>query len=451
MWLAFTAVTVLLAATHAALELAVAPDLEPLVFAIDGGTALVFVLAFALYLRWVARERRREAIERMLLDLLSVPRNIEATATEALRALAGVHLGEAMLVAIVGDGDEGLRPVAAQGYPRGWVDQPPPQPERLAPRPELTHTKHLIPWLEPGAVRAGKRPWVAQIPLRSGQDALGVLWIAAKRPGVLKDEAVLDLLSTRLGAAFDHAALYEAAYARERDLEGLETRRREFMAAIAHEIRTPLTSIQAFVDLLQMGQGEMDETAGALVTSLGQGVMRLSSLVNDLIDLGRAGHAQYAAQRVEVDLGAVVRSAEATLRPALMLREQSVELDLPPEGPMVVTDPRVMEQVTLNLISNANRHGPPGGAITVSARATEQGGVRLEVTDSGPGIPIAERERIFEPYYRVAKGAGVPVPGSGLGLAVARQLLDGCGGRIWVEGDPASGARFCVELRPNGG
>src|SRR5690606_32026454 len=155
--------------------------------------------------------------------------------------------------------------------------------------------------------------------------------------------------------------------------------------------------------------------------------------------LGRGGHASYTVQRVEVDLGDVVRSAEATLRPALMLREQSVELDLPPEGPVVLTDRRVMEQVTLNLISNANRHGPPGGAISVRLHTTSEGVVRLEVVDDGPGIPEAERERIFEPYYRIAKDAGVPVPGSGLGLAVARQLLDECGGRIWVEAEPDGG------------
>lgn len=450
-WLAFAAVTALLVAAHAALEVAVAPDLDPLVFVIDGATGLVFVVVFALYLRWVARERRRETIERILLDLLSVPRNIEATANESLKALAQARVGDAMLVGIVGEGEVGLRPVATHGYPRGWAEQAPPPPDRLAGRPELSHPKALTGWLEPATARAGKRPWVAQIPLRSGQDALGVLWVAARRPGVLKDPAVLDLLSTRLGAAFDHAALYEAAYARERDLEGLEARRREFMAAIAHEIRTPLTSIQAFADLLQMGQGEMDETAGQLVTSLGQGVMRLSSLVNDLIDLGRAGHAGYRIERVEVDLGAIVRSAEQTLRPALMLREQSVELDLPSEGPVAIADQRVLEQVTLNLLSNANRHGPPGGSITVRARLTEQGLARIEVADNGPGIPEAERERIFEPYYRIAKGAGAPVPGSGLGLAVARQLLDECGGRIWVEGDSRGGARFCVELRAAGG
>ncbi len=452
LWLAFAAVTALLVAAHAALEVAVVPELDPLVFVIDGVTGLVFVVAFALYLRWVGRERRREVIERVLLDLLAVPRNIEATANEAVKALARARLGEGMLVAIVGDGDDGdggLRPVAVHGYPRGWLEHAPPPPEGpLAARPELGRPAATEgTWLEPVAVRLGKRPWVAQVPLRSGLDALGVLWIVARKPGPLRDPVVLDLLSTRLGAAFDHAALYEAAYARERDLEGLETRRREFMAAIAHEIRTPLTSIQSFADLLQMGQGEMDETASQLVASLGQGVMRLSSLVNDLIDLGRAGHAGYAVQRVEVDLGAVVRSAEATLRPALLLREQSVELDLPAEGPVALADPRILEQVTLNLLSNANRHGPVGGAIRIVARR-DQDTVRLEIADDGPGIPEVERERIFQPYYRIAKGPGVP--GSGLGLAVARQLLDECGGRIWAEGDLQGGARFCVEVRAAG-
>jgi signal transduction histidine kinase len=293
----------------------------------------------------------------------------------------------------------------------------------------------------------GKRPWVAQIPLLSGRDTLGLLIVASRRPGVMKDPVVLDLLATRLGAAFDHAALYEAAYARERDLEDLEARRREFMAAIAHEIRTPLTSIQAFADLLQLGRPHMDETASSLVGSLGQGVQRLSALVNDLIDLGRSGHSAYPVEPRDVDLGAVIRSAEATLRPALMLRQHAVTLDLPPSGPIAHADPRVLEQVVLNLLSNANRHSPAAGSIRVSAVLLDGNTVRMEVDDDGPGIPEAEREHIFQPYYRIRSESGATVPGSGLGLAVARQLLDECGGRIWVDAGSSGGARFCVEVR----
>ncbi|MEX1022859.1 MAG: HAMP domain-containing sensor histidine kinase [Dehalococcoidia bacterium] len=446
-WLALAAVTAVVVGAHAGLELAVVRDLDPVIFAIDAGTGVLVLLVAALYLRAIARERRREVIERLLLDVLSVPRNIEATAAEAMRALADCGIGRAHVIALLGEGDGPLRPLAARGYPRGWVEGAPEglrEPIPDAPRISRPKTPH--PWAEAVAGRLGKRPWLAEVPLRSGSDLIGVLLIADRRPGVLRDAVVLDLLATRLGAAFDHAALYEAAYARERDLEDLEARRREFMAAIAHEIRTPLTSIQAFADLLQMGEGEMDETAGTLVSSLGHGVMRLSSLVNDLIDLGRSGDAGYALQPREVDVAEVVRSAEATLRPALMLREQSVALELPDDGPRAYIDARILEQVTLNLLSNANRHSPFGGSITVSAARLDGATVRIEVSDSGPGIPPAERDRIFQPYYRIHLD-GAAVPGSGLGLAVARRLLDECGGRIWADAAPDGGARFCVEVR----
>ena len=109
-------------------------------------------------------------------------------------------------------------------------------------------------------------------------------------------------------------------------------------------------------------------------------------------------------------------------------------------------DPRVLDQVTLNLLSNANRHSPAGGSITISARQVDTA-VRLEVADSGPGIPVAERELIFQPYYRIKREDGAAVPGSGLGLAVARRILEESGGRIWVEEREDGGARFCVEVR----
>jgi len=168
-------------------------------------------------------------------------------------------------------------------------------------------------------------------------------------------------------------------------------------------------------------------------------------MVTNLIDLGRAGHTGYEVQSVAVDLGAVVRSAEATLRPALVLRQQAVAFELPETGPVVRSDPRIVEQVVMNLLANANRHSPAGGEVTVSAVHLDHTTVRLEVSDAGPGIPEVEREKIFEPYYRVQGTASVP--GSGLGLAVARKLLEDTGGRIWAGASEGGGARFHVEFR----
>ena len=309
----------------------------------------------------------------------------------------------------------------------------------LLERPRAPH-----PWTEGANLRA-RRPWAAQLPILNGGEPIGVVHLITRKRGILRDRVVLDLLTHHLSAAFDHAALYEAAYARERTLEDLDSRRREFMAAIAHEIRTPLTAIQAFADLLQAGRADMDETARGLVTSLGQGVKRLSSLINDLIDLGRTGETAYALRLEPVDLGEAIRTAEATLRPAILLRDQTITLDIPERGPTVMADPRVVEQVVLNLLSNANRHSPARGNIRVLAQQLDRQTVRLEVIDDGEGIPEDERQRIFEPYYRIKNGS--EVPGSGLGLAVTRRILEETGGRIWVDASDTGGAKFCVELR----
>lgn len=128
-----------------------------------------------------------------------------------------------------------------------------------------------------------------------------------------------------------------------------------------------------------------------------------------------------------------------------MLREQLLTLDLPDRGPTVIGDPRVVEQVLLNLLSNANRHSPPRGKIQVLARQLDRQTARIEVVDNGAGIPEEERQRIFEPYYRVRSENAVP--GSGLGLAVTRRLLEETGGRIWVDASEDGGAKFCVEMR----
>jgi len=436
---------VVLMGVHLAVEQAIVGSWSWETAATDGAIAVLVLLLATLYLRSVARERRREVVEHMLLELVATPRNIRDTAEATTRALEQYGLGDASVIAIAAEDETTLRPMATRGYPREWAEAAPRVAlDSLATEPVLAHPKEALPWMD-GASGGGKRPWLAQLPILNGGEPIGVVQLVAARPRVLRDRAILELLTRHLSAAFDHAALYEAAYQRERSLEELDHRRREFMAAIAHEIRTPLTAIQAFADLLQAGQADMDETARGLVTSLGQGVQRLSSLINDLIDLGRSGETGYALRSEPVDVGAAVRTAEATLRPAIMLREQSLTLDLPERGPTVVADPRVVEQVILNLLSNANRHSPVRGQIRVVARQVDRQVVRLEVIDDGAGIPEAERQRIFEPYYRVKTGA--EVPGSGLGLAVTRRLVEEAGGRIWAEASETGGARFCVDMR----
>ncbi|TAK75252.1 MAG: HAMP domain-containing histidine kinase, partial [Dehalococcoidia bacterium] len=232
------------------------------------------------------------------------------------------------------------------------------------------------------------------------------------------------------------------------DLVDQDARRREFLAAISHEIRTPLTAIQAFAELLEMDRtNAADDTAMELVGSLKGGVHRLRMLVTDLINLGRSGTLEYPVNPADVDLPALVERSIALMRPAFLLRGQELALGPMPDTPHVLADVQLLEQVVLNLLANANRHAPSGTTITLTTRPAEHDRVLLEIDDQGSGVPLEFRERIFEPYFRVPDAVSGDLPGSGLGLAVARRLLHQMGGRIWVADKPEAGARFCVELR----
>jgi signal transduction histidine kinase len=300
-------------------------------------------------------------------------------------------------------------------------------------------------WLLGLELSVGRNPWVARIPIVRGDEALGQLLLASPKPGALRDRALLQTLGTILAAALDHGRQYQVAFERTRDLEEQNARRREFLYAIAHELRSPLTSIQAFAELLNTDRSLVQRDNELLLSSLARGVDRLATFVNDLLDLGRV-ESGLRVRIGTIDVCEGLRGVETMLRPAFMAREQALTIDLPDGQLVAMGDERAMEQVMLNLLSNANRFTPSRGAVTVRASEAD-GRIRVEVHDSGPGIEAQDRHRIFEPFYRVQRSGAPEVPGSGLGLAVARRLTELQGGRIWVEGgENGVGSCFMVEL-----
>ena len=447
LWAATLTGTATLIATHLALLYTLFEELDLRVAAIDGGVAILGLAAVAWHIGNVTDERTRHAVEAVLLEVLETPRNIRDTAVAALETLVDEEIVIAAAVAVTGeDVDAPLEVVAATGYPDAWLRAAPPI--RLVDSGTLHREDTSEGWLSPFARRLKRRGWIARLQLSSGDEPIGVLLLVAAQPGPLRDRRVVRSLARQVAAALDHAALYEAAYARERDLVDQDARRREFLAAISHEIRTPLTSIQAFAELLEMDRtNAADDTATQLVGSLKGGVERLRMLVTDLINLGRSGTLEYPMNPADVDLPALVERSVALMRPAFLLRRQELALDLPADTPHVLADKQLLEQVVLNLLANANRHAPEGTTITLTTRAADHDRVVLEVNDVGSGVPVEFRERIFEPYFRVPDAVSGDMPGSGLGLAVARRLLQQMGGRIWVADKAGAGARFCVELR----
>jgi two-component system sensor histidine kinase BaeS len=234
------------------------------------------------------------------------------------------------------------------------------------------------------------------------------------------------------------------------DLAAVDRQRRELVANVSHELRTPLAALCAVLENLVDGVAEPDPVT--LRAALDQ-AERLGALASDLLDLARvdAGEAELAT--TEVPVVDLLERAVAEAR--VSGREVAYVVHVAPPDLIATADPARLRQLVANLLDNASRHSPAGGVVRVDARATDTGW-RLEVSDEGPGVPAADRDRVFERFGTLAEAQGGG--GTGLGLAIARWVTDLHGGTIhFVEpesepasgpapGPPPTGARVRVDL-----
>jgi signal transduction histidine kinase len=233
-----------------------------------------------------------------------------------------------------------------------------------------------------------------------------------------------------LGQAFNSMA---------RSLAHQETLRRNLMADIAHELRTPLTVIRS--DLEALLDGVYEPTPETLA-SVQEETLLLARLVDDLRALAQAEAGQLRLEREPLDLADLLRGIAAGFDLQARSQGQELRMDLPPELPLVDADPLRVRQVAANLVSNALRHAPDAGHVTISAAAlpTE---VQVSVADDGPGIAQEDLARVFDRFWH---GPQPRTQGSGLGLAIARELVRAHGGRIWVESELGTGSVFFFTL-----
>jgi signal transduction histidine kinase len=168
-------------------------------------------------------------------------------------------------------------------------------------------------------------------------------------------------------------------------------------------------------------------------------------MVSDLLDLTRIESGRIELLQQVLPVTDVIGDAVEGLRHVAADRRVRLTADV--SGcPLLRVDPDKVHQVLTNLLANAIKWSPPGGQVTVTARGEEPDVVRLEVQDTGPGIPPAERERVFDKFHQVGRVEGERPSGTGLGLTIARHLVELHGGRIWVEGAPTGGATFVLLL-----
>jgi two-component system sensor histidine kinase KdpD len=253
-----------------------------------------------------------------------------------------------------------------------------------------------------------------------------------------EDRRVLAAFAAQAAVVLDRERLVgEAEQAREL-AEGNRIRT-ALLAAVSHDLRTPLAGIKAAVSSLRSDDVDWSEEDSAeLLEGIENGADRLDHLVGNLLDMSRLQTGTVTPLIREIDLDEVVPMALGGVP------EDSVELDIPESLPMVAVDPGLLERAVANIVENAVKYSPDAQRVTVAASAL---GARVEVrvTDRGPGVPDEAKDRIFEPFQRhgdAPRGAGV-----GLGLAVARGFVEAMGGTLAAEDTPGGGMTMVLTLR----
>lgn len=230
------------------------------------------------------------------------------------------------------------------------------------------------------------------------------------------------------------------------EMRRLETIRRDFIANVSHELRTPVSVITANAETLLSGGLHDARRAPLFVEAIGRNAARLASLIADILDLARIEAGHYALHPVPSRLAPLVQGVVAALDVVAEKRRTTVRVDVPEEL-AVLADPRALEQILVNLIDNAIKHGFEGASVEVSAEATPSGDrVRIAVNDDGPGIATGHRDRVFERFYRIDPGRSRAVGGTGLGLSIVKHLAEAMNGHVGVESREPRGSRFYVEL-----
>jgi len=218
----------------------------------------------------------------------------------------------------------------------------------------------------------------------------------------------------------------------------------EFLAAMSHDFRSPLTVVRGAVELL-LGErpGTLTSAQRELAESAERNIRRLEDFTAQLLEMARLEEGQIALDKEEIDAIALVRDVVADHAVLAKQKRQWISLDVDPDPPRVVADRSKMQQALANLIVNAIRYAPHGTPILVAAHRKGDA-LRIEVRDHGPGIATEDRQRIFDKFFRGQNADGTP--GSGLGLAIARSLVTLHGGTLEYEENPGGGSAFVTLL-----
>ena len=384
------------------------------------------------------RARRAGAVAALNAELMEAKRSDDVLATLA-RHVARAVGGEACT----------LTPEELDGEPAAWAS---PARELLAGAPERVvarraHGDGRTAGL--GTTRSADAE-VLVVPLRTPSRQMGVVVVGPESPDrapTSAEIATVEALAEQAALALERAVLAEQRQQARVEAEA-ERLRSSLLSSLSHDFRTPLATIEGAASGLLEEDGALPpEGRRELAADILEESRRMTRLVANLLNMVRVEIGALAVQKSWQPLEEVI--GVALLRLEQQLAGHTVEVDLPPNLPLVPMDELLVEQVFINLLENAAKYTPPGTSVAVTAWAAD-GAICVEVADGGPGVAAGAEELVFRKFYRAPGPAGddgrTPAAGSGLGLTIAQGIVTAHGGRMWVERRPGGGAAFRFTL-----
>ncbi|MBA2253774.1 MAG: HAMP domain-containing histidine kinase [Chloroflexi bacterium] len=435
------------------------------VLALLAGVAFLFAFVPSRFLR---RVWQRNLAYDYLRDLVTDPHAEEqALLWDRLTAVSRQVTGARASAVGVGSYETGVEIVAADGDWRGGS----PIGRRIegadlrgiGPFDAIGHRLDSAgPTVLPLVRSSGSRR-VGSIPIATDAANEGILLLfMARTPLFVEDDLLLlDVLNAHTARAVEREAvmsersdLISRLQVANAGLEHASAAKGDFLAAMSHELRTPLHAIIGFSELLLTGPADQPQGVAPLRPAPpnvrefaghihGAG-LHLLELINNVLDLAKVEAGKLDLQYQAFDISGLVHRTATTIRP--IAARKRIVLDIPePTGMSIEADASRVRQVVFNLLSNAIKFTPSGGRVQVTL-AELDGEVQLTVEDSGPGVAPEDQRRIFEPFEQSSRPDAPRQEGTGLGLALTRQLVEGHGGRIELESGAGGGSRFTVFL-----
>jgi signal transduction histidine kinase len=392
-----------------------------------------------------------QRIDRELNASLDYRRVMDITLDWAVR-MTGADTGLLASVVEDEDGRRGLNFLASEGYPEelmsAHAEDVWPLERGIVGRTVESGEPTLVTGVQDDpSYYPAIEGMMAQItaPIRREDEIIGVIGLESRRADQFGQEA-LDFvvrLADHAAIAIENARLFEA-------VQAANDAKTEFVSFVSHELKQPMTSIKGYSDLLTKGTaGELNEMQESFLEVIRGNVSRMGELVQGLLDISRIEAGRVRINTEAVRMHEAVAEAVRGVQEQIAAKAQDLIVEVPEELPTVAADRTRLVQILVNLLSNACKYTPEGGAIFVEAQpanGTENGFVRCSVRDTGVGISEEDQARLFTKYFRADDPAVRNEPGTGLGLVITKNLIELQGGKIWMESELGQGSEFTFTM-----